>query len=175
MEKVKIPEPFLIEPFFSENDEIEIDQKSVLALEREPLLYDIYRCHGIHSEVKPWEDINQYFPILLQQWQANQPIITEFFRARDRVGALEPMKRMVKVFLALLFWSNRHPVPSLKNITTYIQELNIKPVNVEERISYILSAPNHHHAFTQLKELFIELEKKYAVAKLKAAVKTKKT
>lgn len=169
METVKVPEPFVLVPFFSEDEELPVDLKFSLAeaLKRDPMLFDIYAYLDMNSCLKPWEDRNKHLPILLEHWKKTEPSITKFFQDRDRIGAMKPMVKMTKLFLAFLFWTNNHPVPNLKNVVTSIHELNIKPVNVEERISYILSTPNHHHAFTQLKELFIELQKKYAVSKLK--------
>jgi hypothetical protein len=168
MVKVKIPEPFSLVPFFTEDDEICIEpsMKFEEILEIDPLLFDICAYLNVTC-LKPWEEKDRYIPIILEHWSITEPIISEFFQGRDRASAMKPMKQMTKLFLAFLFWANEQPVPNLKNIIAEIGELKIKPVNIEERITYILSAPNHYHAFIQLKELFIELKKKYAISRLK--------
>lgn len=167
MKIVKVPEPFLLAPFFSEDEEVKT-QLSVpfeKMIEIEPLIFDLYHYLEV-DDLKPWQEKHKYIPKLLEQWQTTEPIIMKHFQVRDRARALLPMKQMIKLFIAFLFWTNTQPVPRLKNIINFIHELKIKPVNVEERISYILSAPNHHHAFTQLKQLFSEQQKKYAVSKI---------
>ncbi|MCT8138935.1 hypothetical protein H1D32_15165 [Anaerobacillus sp. CMMVII] len=160
MKKIRIPEAFVLAPFFYEHEEIQFNQGAefIDMINDEPLIFDV--LHYLSEDhLKPWLDKNVYIPQLLEDWQKTEPLIINFFQVRDRKGALEPMTRMVKLFLAFLFWTNNQPVPNLKNLIASINELKVKPVNSEERIGYILSAPNHHHAYTQLKQLFIEQQK----------------
>ena len=37
--------------------------------------------------------------------------------------------------------------------------LKIKPINIRERLDYIIQNPNKFHSFIQLSELFVEMEK----------------
>lgn len=135
------------------------------ALEDFPLYYDYVFFLGKQQE-KPWLKREQFIPILRCLWEETEPLITTAFQNRNRKQVTLPMKKMILALLAYLFWTNEKPVPSLDVLIAEVKELKYKPVNVDERLAYILSSPNHHHAFTQLKQLFIEQNKKYAIAKL---------
>ncbi len=169
MTEIIVPKSFTLAPFFQKNSTVKVDLKGDFEeiIEIEPLIFDMLYEQKKFDSLKPWQDRDQYIPILLLKWKALEAPITSYFKARNREGALEPMKQMVKLYLAFLFWTNSVPVPELVKVKDSIESLKIKPVNVEERIGYILSVPNHHHAFTQLRELFVELQKKYAISKLK--------
>lgn len=168
MNKIKVPEAFLLPPLFLTNEEIPvITFETILkTIKEEPLSYDIAHYLNIPSP-QPWQEKNEYIPILLEAWGETEPIIASFFKERNRDQAMEPMRQMSKLYIAFLFWSNDRPVPSLMNLFEEIEHLPFKPVNVLERLRYIVSTPNHHHAFTQLKELFIEQRKKWAVSNIK--------
>lgn len=169
MINVTVPEEFLLPPYFQKDEVITMfaDDSLEIVLNKQPLLFDIYDQLQVHSQVKPWENKYLYIPILIGNWQEIEPSIIGLFKARDRKQALFPMKKMILTFIAMLFWTNGKPVPGLIKITDQVKKLSVKPVNVEERLEFILSIPNQYHAFTQLKTLFSELEKKYAVLKLK--------
>ena len=78
------------------------------------------------------------------------------------------MKKGIVLFLSILFWSNKTSV-HLDNLEEEIRELAYKPVNADERISYILNRPNTYPAYMQLKSLMDEQKK--MVAKLIALKK----
>ncbi|WNF38071.1 hypothetical protein RJD24_06490 [Bacillaceae bacterium IKA-2] len=169
MTNVTVPESFLLAPYFQKDEIITTltDDTFKLTLKKQPLLFDIYDQLQVDSQVKPWEKKYFYIPILIENWQETEPGIIELFKVRDRKQVLFPMKIMILTFIAMLFWTNGKAVPGLIKITDQVKKLSVKPVNVEERLEFILSIPNQYHAFTQLKTLFSELEKKYAVLKLK--------
>lgn len=169
MTNVTVPEAFLLSTYFQKDEIITAlaDNSLKEVLLKQPLIFDIYDHLQVETEVKPWENKNQYISFLIENWQETMPSIIELFKARDRKQVLWPMEKMILTFIAMLFWTNGKPVPGLIKITDQVKELTIKPVNIGERLEFILSAPNQYHAFTQLKTLFSELEKKYAVLKLK--------
>lgn len=166
MNETKIPEEFLLTPFFNEDDMLTIDRKMSFddGIKTTPLIFDLYSKLQIEA-LKPWEEKHKYIPIILETWKVTEPMIVEMFEERDRKKALVPMRNMIKMFLMFMFWMNGRPVPTLYKINRHINELKLKPVNAIERIEYILSIPNHYHAFIQLQQLFIELKKKYAVVR----------
>lgn len=169
MTNVIVPEVFLLAPYFRKDEIITMQADDSLkeVLLKQPLLFDIYDYLQMETTVKPWEKKSQYIPVLSENWQETMPNIIELFKARNRKQALLPMKKMILTFIAMLYWTNGISVPGLLKITDQVKELTVKPVNIEERLEFILSVPNQYHAFTQLKTLFSELEKKYAVLKLK--------
>lgn len=166
MNEVKIPEQFILSPFLKEDEKLPIciDIDFTEAIKITPLIFDLYDKLQIEA-LKPWEEKHKYIPIILESWKSTEPVIASLFENRDRKKALEPMKNMVLLFLMFLFWLNDRPVPALNGMNADLKDLKIKPVNVGERLDYILSIPNHYHAFIQLQQLFIELNKKYAVVK----------
>ncbi|WP_239254505.1 YpoC family protein [Listeria ilorinensis] len=62
------------------------------------------------------------------------------------------------IFLSILFWSNHRPV-QLNNLEEQIQTLEIKPLNLEERLLYCLERAHTFLGYTQLKELMLEQRK----------------
>lgn len=168
LNQIKVPEQFIVSPFFNEGEVVYINSQFSFeeAVEAEPLLFDILNSLEI-SALKPWHEKDIYIPILLKKWGNTEPIIASYFRVRDRKKAKEPISKMICVLLAFIYWANGRPVPSLKDVAKSIGKLPLKPTNAEERIAYLMAAPDHHHSFSQLKQLFIEFKKKYAVAKLK--------
>ena len=40
-----------------------------------------------------------------------------------------------------------------------MEALQIKPINIRERVDYIVRNPNKFHSFIQLSEAFVEMEK----------------
>lgn len=176
MADFKVPELFLLPLFFEKNELITTFTQGTIkeALQQQPLLFDMHVQLQLLTQVKPWEEKDEYIPILVQNWKETEPIINKLFQARAQKQIITPMKKMILTFIAMLFWTNDKPVPSLKKLTNSIKELKTKPVNVEERLEFIISLPNHYHAFIQLRTLFTELEKKYAVLKLKEFVQKEK-
>jgi hypothetical protein len=70
------------------------------------------------------------------------------------------MKKGIGLFLQFLFWSNDKQIAVLAN--TSLSLLEVKPVNIDERLGFIISRPNLFHSYRQLSELMVEQEKLYA-------------
>ena len=70
------------------------------------------------------------------------------------------MEKGIGLFIQFLSWSNDSQL-TLKNLNQ-LTLLEIKPVNVEERLGFIISRPNLFHSYRQLSELMVEQEKLYA-------------
>lgn len=61
-------------------------------------------------------------------------------------------------FLSILFWSNHRPV-QLDNLMDQIKTLETKPLNLDERLEYVLKRGNTYLGFRQLNELMLEQRK----------------
>jgi hypothetical protein len=118
------------------------------------------------QSVLPWEHARTFLPLLTKQWNEQQPMISEYFKSRDRKHALQPMKECLALLLDALFWGNNKPVKGLVDWENEVNCLPIKPVNAVERLSYIFQMPNHYHSFIQLQQLFDEFNKKYQISLL---------
>ncbi|MBY0096581.1 YpoC family protein [Mesobacillus maritimus] len=154
---LKVPSE-LDHSFFFPKDIVEIEDKlPVEFISSDPFIYEIGFYHGLNM-IRPWESPEKVIPFLLEEWKKHKKQLESIFSARDASSALGPMKHAIAIFVEMLFWTNGQPVHfPLHNI----QQLNIKPVNVQERIEFIISRPKLYHSFAQLSELYIEQQKHF--------------
>lgn len=102
-----------------------------------------------------------HFNKVFNQWCIEKDEIGKFFRARNNQAAQVPMKKHIANFLAVLFEINNLQLSSNSEVLELIDDLEIKPINSKERLSFLIESPSHYHSFIQLSELFEELEKQY--------------
>jgi hypothetical protein len=98
--------------------------------------------------------------LLLAKWDGVRPELETLYRNRDQQSTLQLMKKGIIYFIQFLYCSNDRQVNSKEPIP--LNHLEIKPVNLEERLTYILSRPSLFHSYRQLSELFTEQEKLFA-------------
>nr|WP_263325938.1 hypothetical protein [Neobacillus sp. Marseille-Q6967] len=108
----------------------------------------------------PVKDDKEAIQNLLTDWANLKENLHIMYEKRDQKNTLQGMKRGIVLFIQFLFWTNDHPVK--KNEPIQLSGLEIKPVNLDERLSFILSRPNLFHSYRQLSELMMEQEKLYA-------------
>lgn len=96
---------------------------------------------------------------ILEEWGELQQSLHNLFKERNKELVKEPMQRGIALFIEFLQWVNGNPVG--KEHAMNYEQLRIKPVNIEERLSYILTRPNAYPSYMQLIELMKELEKQY--------------
>jgi len=109
----------------------------------------------------PWMEGQEKIRKLIKEWQELKPAISGLFGERKAKDASRLMTKGCALFLQFLFWSNGRPV-CMEGMEEKIDELQVKPVNVGERLQFILSHLKLYHSFLQLGELFVEQEKAYA-------------
>ncbi|WP_455661393.1 YpoC family protein [Pradoshia sp.] len=117
---------------------------------------------------EPWQDFASVQADLWDEWEAVAEGTEERLAKRQTKEIGPYMQKGIVLFLSILFWSNKTSV-HLDNLEEEIRSLPHKPVNVDERISYILNRPNTYPAYMQLKSLMDEQKK--MVAKLIALKK----
>lgn len=122
-------------------------------------MYEILYYNQING-YKPWENNLEAIPQLLKEWEKVERELEELHKSRNAQNTLQAMKKGVGIFIEFLFWSNDLPV-SLKEPIPSIQ-ISSKPINVVERLGFIISRPKLFHSFRQLSELIIEQEKLFA-------------
>lgn len=149
-----IPEQFLFPPFYEQQETLIRGKSDVY------FYFDIAYALG-WDEFKPWEDKKETIRAYFAEWKLLKDKLAKFYEKRDRKGARPFMVKGIAYFIDILFWINSLPVASLEEISDQVTSLTYKPVNVEERLSYILYEVDHFHAYNQLKALFEELEKIY--------------
>lgn len=159
-----IPNEFCVSPFYAEGDVMYFNQKD--GSMEPPFLFDILLIHHVDiSGTFPWKDtkkIDQYF----QHWEEHKDILSRYFRERNK----EKMKPLMRLFIAyyidLVFWTHGFPVVNLNGLDSQFAAFTFIPVNLGERLGFVLEKPYHHLSFVQLNELYIELKKKRARAKV---------
>lgn len=158
-----IPEE-LQHPLFFQSGEIswEQDDEKNWNFSR-PFIYDCAYFVGFNS-LTPWFSREVSVPGLLQQWEKLKEPLRNHFSNRNKTEAASLMKLGTAFFLEFLFWSNRKPVRLYPQIS--YDELQIKPVNIKERLDFIVGRQNTYHSFMQLVELFTEMEKLFAKSKV---------
>lgn len=161
----KIPGAFLFPPFDKECEGfITFNETTQLVevLQDEPFYYDILYNLNQASSFKPWETPTFVLQEIFEVQRSLIDQIKEGFRSRKPNKDL--LIKLLSLFIICLFWLNKQPVKSLDIKGMEIDKLLRKPVNCEERLIFILKKPTQYHAFIQLEQLFIELEKIYVKA-----------
>ncbi|GAE25032.1 hypothetical protein JCM9140_1002 [Halalkalibacter wakoensis JCM 9140] len=159
---VTIPESFQVSPFYQQTV-VNIDAESLSFLDicqAIPFYYDIT------MEKRPWEEKDVFVPMLFACWDKERPILEQYYKDRNPLAAKEKMNSMLALLIDALFWLNGRQVTNLTGLTSSVQSLLYKPVNVEERLEFILLQAGKYHSYVQLKSLFIEVRKLYARVKI---------
>ncbi|MEH7224321.1 YpoC family protein [Bacillus sp. JJ1566] len=111
-------------------------------------------------------DNEKIISAIKEKWDARNEHLTLLFRNRDKAAIVDPMEEAIDDFLTLLFLTNGKITPDKNLLQESIKGLNYKPINLEERFSFILKKPNQYHSFIQLNELYQEVLKLYAKLKI---------
>ncbi|GLB57956.1 YpoC family protein [Cytobacillus sp. NCCP-133] len=141
--------------FYSDKDCIYAEETLLKKIVLQPIfLYDAAFYAGVEA-LKPWEDKEDFIPVLLAEWNEHKHTLDNHFATRNHKAAKVPMKTAIGYFLELLFWINGKPV----DLQADPMDLKIKPINLKERLEFILKRPVFYHAYIQLSELIAEMEK----------------
>ncbi|GGE56585.1 YpoC family protein [Priestia taiwanensis] len=121
-------------------------------------LYDIAYIEEVEL-LRPWENRFVHIQEIIESWKETIEEVAELFKNRNRKGARPFMVRYIAHFVSSIFWLNERYVAGIDDILISMKELPIKPLNIEERLQFILESPDHYHSFVQLRELYEEFEK----------------
>lgn len=160
-EHITLPIPKELEHpfFFSDNKKIIVEPTSLTNINISiTFLYEAAFFSKINA-IKPWEMHEEFIPFLLNEWENTKPLLEDFFSRRDIKQVEGPMKFGISLLIEFVYWVNEQPVQLSPAILQ--NNLSIKPVNLEERLSFILARPTLHHSYIQLSELMVEMEKQY--------------
>lgn len=91
-------------------------------------------------------------------WNDNVEEVSELFKKRDYSSAKAPMIEFTDRYISCLFALNHQREQEKKDLEL-INTLERKPLNLTERLGFVIESPNHYHAFIQVKELYVELRK----------------
>lgn len=99
---------------------------------------------------------------LIDEWKNKSSYISDLFHERKYKEASLPMEESAKNFIQLLFILNKEVWNSEINGLTRLKTFTYKPLNIEERIQFVLTHSHQYHSYIHLNELYKEAEKLYA-------------
>lgn len=105
----------------------------------------------------PAEPENEVISFLLAEWNLLKTELETLYRNRDQQTTLKGMKKGIGLFIHFLYWSNDRQVKL--NELEPLGSIEMKPVNLDERLGFIIRRPNLFHSYRQLSELMTEQEK----------------
>lgn len=155
--EINMPEE-LKHPFFFPNEKFHLKTDNDA---NTPFFYEVL-FFSDKEGLKPWEKPEETVSALLEDWTILKEEIRSLFEKRNKDLIPDLMRKGISYFIELLYWSNEQP--SVLSPRIYYDKLPIKPVNIEERLEFIISRPNLFHSFMQLSELIIEQEKGFKKA-----------
>lgn len=94
---------------------------------------------------------------ILKEWNEMKTRLENLFRDRDQKNAKIIMEKGIALFIHFLCVTNERAATPRQAIP--YQQFTIQPVNLEERLEFIISRPHLYHSYRQLAELMVELEK----------------
>lgn len=145
--------------FFLAKEKLIVERKTLQTMNINiPFLYEAAYYSGIDA-MKPWEMKEECIPLLISEWKKIKSTLDELFLNRSYKQALEPMKKGISLLLEFIYWANESPVQFFE--ADFINKLAFRPVNIGERLSFIIERPSFYHSFIQLSELMVEMEKQY--------------
>ncbi len=116
--------------------------------------YEYYYYKG-NEVYRPWENFLDLREQLTKEWTETVQHLEVMFANREKQGIKPYMLKGIVLYISLMHWSNQMPV-NLSGFPACLKELKGKPVNVEERLPFILARPNFYPSFMQLKSLMDE-------------------
>lgn len=104
---------------------------------------------------RPWEDFWNVREQITKEWAEVVQRLEVMFSNREKNEIKPYMLKGIVLYISLMYWSNQVPV-NLREFPGCLKELKGKPVNVEERLPFIMTRPYFFPGFMQLKSLMEE-------------------
>ncbi|MCK1991276.1 hypothetical protein GW626_13105 [Peribacillus muralis] len=159
---VKVPKE-LDHPLFFPEKKIVLDKELYaewsVSIPYESFPYEVLYLSDVVSYT-PWLKGTEHVKEVLEKWKQIDSECRLLFSERKAGQTLGLMKRGISLFLAAVFWLHGRPV-MLSAWQGQMESFETIPVNVTERLSFILSRPAFFPSYRQLSELFQEFEKQY--------------
>ncbi|MCH1624708.1 YpoC family protein [Ferdinandcohnia quinoae] len=97
---------------------------------------------------------------ILGNWEKEKEFLLTQFNSRKKEGVKESMNISIDSFTHLLCKVNKREWSNLNEILL-TDNLDYKPINLYERITFIQKNPSSYHSYIQLGLLYDELAKQY--------------
>ncbi|WP_408006495.1 YpoC family protein [Pseudalkalibacillus sp. A8] len=159
---IQIPACFHHPLWFNTNEITFEDTLDVHELAEIPFLLDILgeKRDSTYPEFDREAYINRFF----ECWRVEKEHISEAFSQRNRQVARPKMVLGIGWFITSIFWINGKKVDRLTHLKDDLSIFPIQPVNLNERLTFLIENPDHYQSFIQLAQVFEELEKKWVKA-----------
>ncbi|MET1249727.1 YpoC family protein [Sporolactobacillus sp. STCC-11] len=157
---LNIPNSFRVAPFYKDQRMVEHVSVPEQISFNTPFLYDLMYHHDPQLlERWPWQKSENYFH---DYWVEQKESLCELFHRREQKKARKPMILSVSAFIDQLYWAAGAPVNSLEHETVIqkMQTIPSVPLNIEERLRFLLLHPDRYQSFIQLDEMEQEFTKK---------------
>ncbi|UTR09666.1 hypothetical protein MM300_17480 [Evansella sp. LMS18] len=169
---VSVPPEFHQEPFYKAGDTAELkgDVHSIKEVwQNGYFLHDIASFYNMNEPFPvPWSNPEEVTKLAYGLWkEEGRPQLENLFKARNKTEARPLIIMYTAIYIQVMHWVNRQPVRSLQGVTEAVSAFQYAPLNVSDRLQYIIASPNQFHAFITLNELYIESGKKWAVFLMK--------
>jgi hypothetical protein len=158
--KIKVLPTFQHSPFYHKGDYIECEHElRIVDLFNTPFIIDMYpeKLAG----PLPWVEKKDSVNIIWKKWLQAEQKLSPLFKERKTSLAKQIMIIQISAYIDFLFWTNGERVTQLKDVISDVEKLRHTPVNITERLAFILQMPHHYQSFIQLQQLFIESNKQY--------------
>ena len=164
----QVPAEFVHPLFYRKGDVIGVEEElSIDDVASFPFIFDMYQHNKISLNIEPWNHRDDSVKKIVNLWKIKQPAISSIHKERNKEKVMIETPSAIALYISFLFWINGKPVSNLTNLLSEMDNLTWKPVNVIERLSFILNKPYLYHSFVQLNELFMETEKLFVKVKIK--------
>lgn len=108
----------------------------------------------------PWKQNEKGLQEIISRWEHLHSKLEKQFQQKKQVEE-NKMIEGISLLIKFVFWTNGEPV-NLKEIEEKLLMFHIKPININDRLQFILSRPFAFHTFKQIHELMGEQQKQYA-------------
>ncbi|WP_409251147.1 YpoC family protein [Bacillus sp. SCS-153A] len=143
----------------------DVEEKvSINSLQPDPLhpvfSLEILYYNKLLDTLAPWENAAQ-IKEAEGEWHVLREKLNEVYTVRSAEKVNSLMKKAIGHFMMYLFWTNGMPAQPA-SWEKELQYMVVKPVNVGERLGFVMMQPALFHSYKQLDQLFIEQMKQYA-------------
>ncbi|WP_221565147.1 YpoC family protein [Alkalihalobacillus sp. TS-13] len=161
---IQLPDKF-IHPLFG-NDDLTYDETmNTVELMEVPFLLDLL------DETEQFQQRNIDRSVLctslFERWREEKVEISKMFSQRNRQAARPKMIAGIRWFITLIYWTNKKKVKRLTHLKEELTLMEIQPVNLYERLSFLMGNPDHYQSFIQLSQLYDEIEKMWMLEERK--------
>ncbi|MDQ0350826.1 hypothetical protein J2R98_000629 [Alkalibacillus filiformis] len=108
----------------------------------------------IESKFSSWEEVSTHVEELAEtrQFKETKSYVLSY---------LDQLKQIILL-------CNQLDTSNVYEDCSHFDQLQYAPINVGERLEFVETRCHHRHGYIQLNEMYKEMKKKFAIAKLKA-------